>query len=151
MDFVYLDLSKAFNPVSHCVLEAKLVRYVLNNWINSLVENWRCGYWYKVHLAGSNQGRAPQASVLEPVLFSVFINHLDDGKARYCKQVAKEGCGAFIFVGIQVLIGHDFKQTELIKPTLSSTLDQMISGCHLKIIYLIIYTIYQGQCVHFYL
>lgn len=45
VDFAYLDFSRAFNPVSHCVLEHKLVRYVSSNWTRRWVENWLDSQW----------------------------------------------------------------------------------------------------------
>ena len=77
---VFVDLQIAFNTVGHHILWAKLNRYgipiVSNNWFKSSLSN-RNQYisinGYDSGFAAVNCG-VPQGSVLEPLLFLLYMN-----------------------------------------------------------------------------
>ena len=80
---VFVDLEKAFDTVDHQILLAKLnhygIRGVSNDWFKSYLSN--CNQYvsingYESSLAALNCG-IPQGSVLEPLLFLLYINDLN--------------------------------------------------------------------------
>ena len=96
VDLVLLGFAKAFDNVSHEKLLLKLEAYRINSilvrWVKGFLSNRRqrvvnednSSKWVDV------TSSVPQESVLEPLLFTIFINDLPENIKNQCKLYADD-------------------------------------------------------------
>ena len=96
VDVVLFDFSKAFDVVPHSVLVAKLSMLSISGCLLRWVANFLSGRRMCVGVSGARSSDrpvlsgVPQGSVLGPLLFIVFVNHLPSFLHNKCKLFADD-------------------------------------------------------------
>ncbi|CAB4026035.1 Hypothetical predicted protein [Paramuricea clavata] len=116
-DIIFMDMSKAFDKVSHAALIAKLERY---NTSGSLLD-WFSSYLYnrrqRVTTLGATSSKkpvssgVPQGSILGPILFFLYVNDLPDVVKN--SSVACFADDTKIFRRVDSICDADLLQTDL--------------------------------------
>jgi hypothetical protein len=96
IDMVYLDFKKAFDTAPHQHLLCKLQSYGITNKIYSWVADFLSGRCQRVRVGKALSpfndvlSGIPQGSILDPTLFTIFINDISDEIQSFCRIFADE-------------------------------------------------------------
>ena len=100
VDVIYLDFQKAFDKAPPCRLMLKVCALGINGRVASWIRNWLSDRKQRVVLNGCKSdwsdvvSSVTQGSVLEPLLFLIFVNDIDHA---VCSQLLKFADDAKLF------------------------------------------------------
>ena len=104
----FLDLSKAFDSISHEIFQEKLEGYHFDFTAIALIKSYLTNRTQKVILQNTSsdwislyQG-VPQVTVLGPLLFNLYVNSMQNIIDEACK-IVEYADDVFIFVGDKIV------------------------------------------------
>ena len=110
---VLFDFSKAFDVVDHVLLLTKLKLVGVGGRLLGWISDFLVGRWMRVVVGGCCSPRrpvlsgVPQGSVLGPLLFLIYINHISSRVSSFCKLFADD---LKLVFRVRVSPGEDFIQ-----------------------------------------
>ncbi len=118
VDIINLDFQKAFDEVPHMRLLTKLKAHGVTGYIHKWIEDWLSERKQRVVINGISSGwravksGAPQGSVLDPVLFLIYVSDIDGGLTCEVSNVADD---TKIAIKVISALDKEFLQRDLDK------------------------------------